>query len=148
MYVPLAAQPQSSALEVFLMSSLSLSFQAVTFLFLSFAAKMSDIFFHPLSLSDEGSDLLSCLTVWAGLRVCSPLPILVPSLFPCQAGWQCSFTTPVPRLQKPCLQLLRECQAAWAFPLVGRTHCHTATLSLLAKFLSCFALLSFFLFFF
>lgn len=39
-----------------------------------------------LSVSDEGMDLLSCLTVWAGLRVCSPSPLLVllpPSLPPC-----------------------------------------------------------------
>lgn len=38
-----------------------------------------------LSVSDEGRDLLSCLTVWAGLRVCSPSPLLVllpPSLPP------------------------------------------------------------------
>lgn len=91
---------------------------------------------------------MSCLTVQAGLRVCSPSPPPpLPSLLACRPVWQCYPTTPVPRLQKPCLQLLRECQPVRAFPLVGRTHCHTATLSLLAKFLSCFALLSFFLFF-
>lgn len=128
--------------------------QAVTFfLFPSFAAKKSDIFLLPLSpylsVSDEGRDLLSCLTVSAGLRDCSPpSPPLPPSLPACRPVWQCHPTTPVPRLQKPRLQLLRECQPVRAFPLVGRrTHCHTATLSLLAKFLSCFALLSFFLFF-
>lgn len=97
---------------------------------------------------DESRDLLSCLTVWACLRVCSPSPPPpLPSLLACRPVWQCYPATPVPRLQKPCLQLLRECQPVRAFPLVGRTHCHTATLSLLAKFLSCFALLSFFLFF-
>lgn len=111
----------------------------------------SSSLFHHISVSDEGRDLLSCLTVWAGLRVCSPSPLLPTSpssLFASQPVWQCYPTTPVPRLQKPCLQLLRGCQPVRAFPLVGRTHCHTATLSLLAKFLSCFALLSFLLFFF
>lgn len=105
-------------------------------------------FIISLCFFDESRDLLSCLTVWAGLRVCSPSPPPpLPSLLACRPVWQCYPTTPVPRLQKPCLQLLRECQPVRAFPLVGRTHCHTATLSLLAKFLSCFALLSFFLFF-
>lgn len=111
----------------------------------------SSSLFHHISVSDEGRDLLSCLTVWAGLRVCSPSPLLPTSpssFFASQPVWQCYPTTPVPRLQKPCLQLLRGCQPVRAFPLVGRTHCHTATLSLLAKFLSCFALLSFLLFFF
>lgn len=61
------------------------------------------------------------------------------SLPPCRSGWQCSPTTPVPRLQKPSLQFLRECQLARAFPLLGRTHRHTAMLLFLAKFLSCFA---------
>lgn len=70
--------------------------------------------------------------MWAGLRVHS-----LPARWPV---WQCHPTTPVPRLQKPRLQLLRECQPVRAFPLVGRTHCHTAMLSLPAKFLSCFAL--------
>lgn len=76
-----------------------------------------------------------------------PPPSLPPSLLACQPVWQSCPTTPVLRLQKPRLQLLRECQPVRAFPLVGRTHCHTATLSLVAKFLSCFALLSFFLLF-
>lgn len=76
-----------------------------------------------------------------------PHPPLPPSFSACRPVWQCSPSTPVPRLQNPRLQLLRECQPVRAFPLVGRTHCHTATLSWLAKFLSCFALLSFFLFF-
>lgn len=65
------------------------------------------------------------------------------SLIACQPVWQSCLTTPVLlRLQKPRLQILRACQPARAFPLVGRTRCHTATLSLLAKFLSRFALLS------
>lgn len=86
--------------------------------------------------------------MWAGFRVCSPFPTAPPASLPAfRPVWQRRPTTPAPRLQKPCLQLLRECQPVRAFPLVGRTHCHTATLSLLAKFLSCFALLSFYLFF-
>lgn len=93
-----------------------------------------------------------CWAAWqcglaSGFARLHPSSSLPPSLRACRPVWQCYPTTPVPRLQKPRLQLLRECQPVRAFPLVGRTHCHTATLSLLAKFLSCFALLSFFLFF-
>lgn len=67
------------------------------------------------------------------------------SLLACQPVWQCYTTTPVLRLQKTLFADSESEPACPAFPLVGRTHCHTATLSLLAKFLSCFALLSFFL---
>lgn len=83
--------PLSSAQEVFfLMSPFSL-LQPSLLLFFPFpssAAKKSDIFLLPLSpylsVSDEGRDLLSRLTVWAGLRVCSPSPLLLPpSLPPC-----------------------------------------------------------------
>lgn len=75
--------PLSSAQEAFFNVILFTKFSSCYlcllffFLFLSFAANMSDIFlFHHvfLSLSDEGRDLLSCLIVWAGFRVCSPLP--------------------------------------------------------------------------
>lgn len=62
-----------------------------------------------------------------------------PSLAACQPVWQCYPTTAVLSLQNPGFQLLRECQPVWAFPLVGRTHRHTAILSLHAKFLSCFS---------
>lgn len=89
---------------------------------------------------DEGRDLLSCLSVWAGLGACC---LTHSSLAACQPVWQSCLTTPaLPRLQKARLQILRACQPVRAFPLVGRAHCHTATLSLLAKFLSRFALLS------
>lgn len=47
-------------------------------------SQKSDIFLPPLSLhlsvSDEGRDLLSCLTLWAGLRVCSPSLLPTPPL--------------------------------------------------------------------
>lgn len=148
MHVLLAAQPQSLALEVFFNVILSFSFQAVTFLccsFFSFCLQPSCQTSFSLFLF-----LMKARICWAAWRcgLASEFACLYPSsLSPCLSSWQCSPTTPVPRLQKPRLQLLRECQPAQAFPLVGRTHCHTATLSLLAKFLSCFALSSFFLFF-
>lgn len=90
--VPLTAQPvffhhqsplssaQKAFFNVILFTKFSGCYLSVllVFVFLSFAANMSDIFLFPLSLrlslSDEGRDLLSCLIVWACFRVCSPLP--------------------------------------------------------------------------
>lgn len=57
------------------------------FLFSSCAAKKLDIFplLPYLCVSDEGMDLLSCLPVWAGLRVCLPSPPLLCCLSACLA---------------------------------------------------------------
>lgn len=86
------------------------------------------------------------LTVWAGLGVLLPFPSPPPPPPACQPVWQSSphhtsaqaTNPPPPPLG---LLLVRECQPVRAFPLVGRTHRHTAPLSLLAKFLSCFVFL-------
>lgn len=41
---------------------------------------------HRIFVCDEGRDLLSCLSVWAGCRVCSPHPLLPHSLSACLAA--------------------------------------------------------------
>lgn len=63
------------------------SFAVLSLLFSSCAAKKLDIFplLPYLSVSDEGMDLLSCLSVWAGLRVCLPSPPLPCCLSACLA---------------------------------------------------------------
>lgn len=119
-------------------------FVALLFLPFNFSQEVRPAASLPLLLGvfvcDEGRDLLSCLSVWAGLRVCSPHPLLPRCLSACLA--EPPLEPALLRLQKPRLHILRACQPVRAFPLVGRTHCHTATLSLLAKFLYRFALLS------
>lgn len=100
--------------------------------------------FHLVFVSGGSGDLPRCLIMWAGLRVFWPSPPTTTFLL---FGLIGRATTPALRLQKPCLQLLRKCQPVRVFPLVGRTHRHTAVLSLLANFLSNFALLSFSFFF-
>lgn len=102
---------------------------------------------------DESRDLLSCLTVWACLRVCSPSPPPpLPSLLACRPVWQCYPATPVPRLQKPCLQLLRECQPVPGIPTSRENslpHCY-ALIACQVPFLFCslvfLPLFSFFIF--
>lgn len=92
-----------------------------------------------------------CWAVWqcglaSGFARLHPL-LLFPLFLP--VGLFGSATPPrqCPDYKNPVCSFWESASLSRAFPLVGRTHCHTATLSLLAKFLSCFALLSFFLFF-
>lgn len=135
---------------LFLMSTVPSVFKLLPFLYCSFFPDVCCQDVRHLSPSfflwwRQGFVKLPDSVGWPQSLLAFTPPCFLPA---CQASWQCSPTTPVPRLQKPRLQLLRACQPAQAFPLVGRTRCHTATLSLHAKFLSCFALSSFFLFFF
>lgn len=90
-YVPSTAQPQyffivtlhSPRLWRTLFFKLSFHSNFYLSLLLFSAAKKSDIFLLPLSpylsVSDEGRDLWSCLTVSAGLRDCSPSPLPLPA---------------------------------------------------------------------
>lgn len=150
-----------SSAQVFFNVTLSLSFQTFTFLccssFSSCHLQPTDLpslsFIISFCFFDESRDLLSCLTVWACLRVCSPSPPPpLPSLLACRPVWQCYPATPVPRLQKPCLQLLRECQPVPGIPTSRENslpHCY-ALIACQVPFLFCslvfLPLFSFFIF--